>query len=258
MIEDQEYLSCPDLESSLYLAPNEVRACCKRFFVDGEQRGDVVLLNAIAEDVTIDNIARARQSLVSDINANKKNPCQGCPFLEKKNWGQKKKDKVHAISFEQSSVCNMKCVYCSEMFYGGLSESYDVKGLFKELLTSGALEDCHSIVWGGGEPTLRKDFDSFLIEVTDSGDWTQRVFTNALKFSNAIARLLESSEIFITTSIDAGSNTVFNKVRGYRGRRLKSLHQLVEVRRYKCLANDASTFLQKTTLVMKKLRNFLD
>ena len=39
-----KYLSCKDIESSLYIAPNEVRSCCQRFFYDGEMRGDAKLL----------------------------------------------------------------------------------------------------------------------------------------------------------------------------------------------------------------------
>jgi len=33
--------SCTDLQGSLFLAPDEIRTCCKRFFVNGEMRGDV-------------------------------------------------------------------------------------------------------------------------------------------------------------------------------------------------------------------------
>ena len=39
------YKTCKDLENSLYVAPNEIRACCKRFFFEGKMRGDAKLLN---------------------------------------------------------------------------------------------------------------------------------------------------------------------------------------------------------------------
>ena len=34
-------LSCTALQSSVYLAPDELRHCCKRFFYKGELKGDV-------------------------------------------------------------------------------------------------------------------------------------------------------------------------------------------------------------------------
>ena len=37
--------SCTDLHHSLFLRPDQVRTCCKRFFVDGQMRGDVVLFD---------------------------------------------------------------------------------------------------------------------------------------------------------------------------------------------------------------------
>ena len=39
------YKTCKDLENSLYVAPNEIRACCKRFFYEGKMRGDAKLLD---------------------------------------------------------------------------------------------------------------------------------------------------------------------------------------------------------------------
>ena len=40
----KKYYSCKDIEGSLYIAPNEIRACCQRFFYKGEMRGDVNFL----------------------------------------------------------------------------------------------------------------------------------------------------------------------------------------------------------------------
>ena len=60
--------SCSDLHHSLYLAPNQIRTCCKRFFIDGKQRGDVVLLDQLETTPTIKEITHAKQELYSKIN----------------------------------------------------------------------------------------------------------------------------------------------------------------------------------------------
>ena len=36
--------SCEDLQGSIYFAPNVLRNCCQRFFVNGERKGDVEIV----------------------------------------------------------------------------------------------------------------------------------------------------------------------------------------------------------------------
>ena len=58
------YKSCKYLEEALYVAPNEIRACCQRFFYDGKMRGDAKLLD-IVENKTpkASDIAKARKKI---------------------------------------------------------------------------------------------------------------------------------------------------------------------------------------------------
>ena len=42
--------SCYDLHNSVFLAPNEIRTCCKRFFKDNILKGDVVAIKANPEE----------------------------------------------------------------------------------------------------------------------------------------------------------------------------------------------------------------
>ena len=39
----KKYLRCKDIEKSLYIAANEIRSCCQRFFHNGKMRGDAQL-----------------------------------------------------------------------------------------------------------------------------------------------------------------------------------------------------------------------
>ena len=41
----KKYKVCKYIQDSLYVAPNEIRACCQRFFHNGEIRGDAKLLD---------------------------------------------------------------------------------------------------------------------------------------------------------------------------------------------------------------------
>jgi organic radical activating enzyme len=215
---NNEYWSCKDLEGSLYLAPSQIRACCQRFFVDGKQQGDVVLLDIEKGDqVSIYDILSAKNELIKKINEKKRTPCFKCPYLEKKNWNKTENLEIKHISLEYHSICNLKCTYCSEEYFGGKKVQYDLIKLIKDLIENKSLENCNSIVWGGGEPTLDPEFNNILqIVVEDLKPLYLRFFTNSVKYSEKIQELLDQDKIYITTSIDAGSEETYKRIRGFQ------------------------------------------
>lgn len=150
--------SCTDLHHSIFLAPDQVRTCCKRFFVDGNIKGDVPLLDIAKSTFTSANILSAKRHLHDQINKGEATLCDGCPFMEFKDWGPLDRLDIYYMSMEYHSVCNLKCTYCSETYYGGSQPQYDVVALVKELLEGKVLENCKTIVWGGGEPVVDKNF----------------------------------------------------------------------------------------------------
>ena len=210
--------SCVDLHGSAFLAPNQIRTCCKRFFVDGEMKGDVVLLNSSGIDSTgimIDKVLDAKKKLYASINKGEKTECDGCPFLEFKEWGSFDDFKINKLSFEYHSVCNLKCTYCSDTYYGGTTEMYDVNAFVENLIDEGMLAENSLIIWGGGEPVLDKNFPSHIQLIVDRLPRTiHRVITNSVTFSEKICKLLSEGKVSIFTSIDAGTEETFKKVRG--------------------------------------------
>ena len=62
------YKTCQDLEESLYIAPNEIRSCCQRFFHKDKMRGDAKLIN-IKDGVTpsAGDIKKAREKIFDEI-----------------------------------------------------------------------------------------------------------------------------------------------------------------------------------------------
>ena len=131
---------------------------CKRFFVDGKIRGDVVLeIQKIKPDEKIEasNVIIAKRDLIRKINIGEKNDCDGCPFISRKNWNNFETEMdIRYVSMEQHSVCNLRCTYCDDKYYGGDLPFYDVLGSLNNLVDAGALSNIQTVVWGGGEPTL--------------------------------------------------------------------------------------------------------
>lgn len=210
--------SCHDLHHSIFLAPDQIRTCCKRFFVDGEMRGDVCLIDMSQSDtytVTSEEILSAKQNIFKKINSGEKSDCDGCPFLEFKEWNSLTNLDIQYLSLEYHSLCNLRCTYCSEIYYDGKKPKYDVKSLVESLLNKNALDNCKSVVWGGGEPILDKDFTLLINKLVNQLPGArQQVLTNAVKYSTTIEHLLAEDKINITSSVDAGTDETYMLVRG--------------------------------------------
>ncbi|WP_114661840.1 radical SAM protein [Polynucleobacter necessarius] len=203
--------SCIYLQKAVYFAPSEIRACCQRFFYKDQLKGDAVLLKAKNKNVSYSEILDAKRELINLINSNEENQCTGCPHIKKSDWPPVEFESVNVCSIEDHSLCNMRCSYCSDTFYGGEAPQYNLKNILDEMRPD---ENLH-IAWGGGEPTLRKDFEDLFLDVTYKlNPKTQRVFTNALIYSPSMQRVIDAGLTSITTSLDAGTEETFIKVRG--------------------------------------------
>jgi len=206
-------LSCKDLNSSIFLAPDEIRACCKRFFVNGRQKGDVVLVKA-KKDINLETIVLKKDALIKKINKDEAEECSGCPYIEryeKKSHEQK----IDYISLENFSYCNMRCTYCSPKYYGGAEAIYNSSEIIEELSKNKLIkQDCH-VVWGGGEPTLSPRFN-FITDVfiSDPKVTQLRVLTNSLRYSVKLAEIIKNEKVQIVTSIDSGTQEKFREIRG--------------------------------------------
>tara|TARA_B110000977_G_scaffold104918_1_gene136864 strand:+ start:1238 stop:3526 length:2289 start_codon:yes stop_codon:yes gene_type:complete len=207
------YLSCKDLNSSLFLGPNEIRACCKRFFVNGTQKGDVVLLKA-SEDTTYSQISSAKHDLIQRINSGNADECFGCPYI---NRYEKPVvlEKIDYLSFENFSYCNMRCTYCSPKYYGGTEAVYDALAITQSIaLETDQMANNAHVVWGGGEPTLSPRFKGVNEALQKNPNIGKvRVLSNSLKYSKNLETLLLDDRYHLVTSIDAGTQNMFAAIR---------------------------------------------
>jgi len=210
--------SCSSLHHSVYLAPDELRHCCKRFFLNSKMKGDVKIFKVKNNgDITKNKILAEKKKLYDNINEGKKTPCTGCPHLTKDYWPELNKLELKTLSIESHSVCNMKCSYCSEIYYGGLKANYDVKKIVEELSLTNISEDLQ-VSWGGGEPVLMDQFEKTFVELNEKlQPKINMIYSNFTKYSLAIEKSLIAGKALMTTSIDAGTAETFKKVRGIRG-----------------------------------------
>lgn len=216
MQKSNEKISCRFLQRAIYYAPDELRHCCKRYYYKGKMMGDVPIFDAKNNsDVSLDKVIQAKQDLIEKINNKEKTGCLGCPVLEKKEWKDVKDEKFDHISIEHHARCNMRCSYCSDMFYGGKVAHYDIYQALDELVKKDKIRDDCQVAWGGGEPTMTPNFNKLINYVNSQvKPKTQRFFSNAINYSDEIAELIKNNIASLTTSVDAGSIKTFKKVRG--------------------------------------------
>lgn len=192
------------------------RHCCKRFFVSGQIKGDVKIYPVNNDDdIDVARILTAKRELYDSINRGVETQCSGCPFLTLDIWDPLEKLKINLLSIEAHSVCNMKCTYCSETYYGGLKAKYSLKKLFEHFHEADAFDKDINIVWGGGEPTLMDDFEEiFQLFTHKLTPKSNKLFTNAINYSSLIEYFLKKGQLTITISTDAGTKETFKKIRG--------------------------------------------
>jgi organic radical activating enzyme len=206
------FLSCKDLEHSLFFGPDEIRACCKRFFVDGKQKGDVVITKA-SPKITFKDILKKKENLKNSINNGTNNECDGCPYISR--YSKTKNNKINYVSLENFSYCNMRCEYCSPKYYGGQEAKYKTNVILSDCIAKNKIDqNCH-YVWGGGEPTLSPYFSEINEKIIKSKKYSKiRILSNSLRYSKLVSSYLKNKKIHLVTSIDAGNNETFKKIRG--------------------------------------------
>ncbi|MFH1846220.1 MAG: radical SAM protein [Candidatus Omnitrophota bacterium] len=179
-------------------------------------RGDVDILKVSSNlDITVKKILEYKQRLHKDINSGKETPCSGCPWLEYYEWEPFNKLRIKHLSIENHTVCNLRCIYCNEAYYGGKKSNYDIVHLYKELKSKDVFDGNISLVWGGGEPLLLDSFYEVFSTLTQElAPSHNSIFTNASIYSKSVAKYLEEGKVTITTSIDAGFGSTYNKIKG--------------------------------------------
>jgi poly(ribitol-phosphate) beta-N-acetylglucosaminyltransferase len=210
--------SCEDLQSSIYFAPNMLRHCCQRFFVKGKMKGDVEILKVKNDnDINIENIIKEKKEIIKKLNNNLTSPCDGCPKIKKQIWPNE--IKIKKISIEAHSKCNLRCSYCSDMFYGGLDPSYDIEKMFEKFKKKNFFSKDVSITWGGGEAVLLKNFNKIFEKFIESrypNFNDVRVYSNSVIYNELVHKYLDKNKIILTTSIDSGTQKTFELVRGVK------------------------------------------
>lgn len=204
----KELMHCYYLNNTIIFTPNRVNFCS----ACSTQLGPPVIyrenLDKFSSDIYFENLDRTIAS-----NQTEEALCRGCTYF-KKMVVPKFRTKHFFMNLEISNFlrCNSKCIYC-----GDLTNSpdyiYSISHIIKQIKEEGFIHPNCYFPWGGGEPTLYKEFEdvvSFLMEKK----YSQLINSSGLKYSPLILRGLAEGTLQLQISVDSGTRETFAKVKG--------------------------------------------
>ncbi|MHA1276367.1 MAG: radical SAM/SPASM domain-containing protein [Candidatus Helarchaeota archaeon] len=121
-----------------------------------------------------------------------------------------------SLQLEITNACNLRCIMCDRWKWDsslkGDLTTQDLFTLFDELSSLGT----RHILFSGGEPLLRKDFNE-IIHRLDELNISTTVITNGVFLTEDIAHTLISTDTTIILSVDGSNEEIYAKIRGRTG-----------------------------------------
>lgn len=197
-----EYLSCEWIEGGIAFNRRSLHSC----LIVHHRTGFPFISDYNGGPLPLEKILEARERIRAG-NRNGGHPeCAGCAHLKKKDWGASK-HAITIVGIAHYSACNIKCNYCflqtqdPASFAAGYS-AYPLVPVIRDLISSGSLAPDAIIDWGGGEPTIYKEFDELMDMLLAHGT-THYIHSNGVKLPESLRRA-DPTRIHIICSVDAG------------------------------------------------------
>ncbi len=156
--------------------------------------------------------------LIDSLQDEKSDVCKGCTYIKDINLS--KPITENDLLRKQVSInhyrylCNSKCIYCN-YWHKTEQPNYFVLDGIRSLFSGGMLARDASFSWGGGEPTMLKEFEITSSWLNDK-NFKQKIHTNAIATSKAIVAALEKGNCNVDISLDAGTEETHALVKGVK------------------------------------------
>jgi hypothetical protein len=196
------YPSCQWLEEGIAFNRRSLNAC----LIVHHNRGFPYLCDFNGGEIDMGAVLAAKARIIAENQGAGHEACRGCPHLVTKKWRQPRYP-IGVMGIAQFAHCNIECSYCflqtqdPSSFAAGL-DPYEVFPPIRNLVVD----------WGGGEPTIYREFDDVLAFVTRLGATTW-VHTNGTRLPAPIRNGLPTRRINILCSVDAGTRETWKLIK---------------------------------------------
>lgn len=216
--------------------------------------------------IDIEHLAKEIRNSRINIATNGKSPhnynliqsCKGCYNLKERicDIDLSYYPKLKHIKFSDNSLCNSKCTYCNSwkntkfengeyLPKNGGKDSYDIMPIIKQLAQKHMITEETVVDFAGGEPTIYRQFEEALNYLLDFGLKKILVFSNIINYSEAIERGIRTGKVYLTVSVDAGSEELHEKVKGVKS--YKSVYKNLE--KYSKVKQSPNQIISKYVIV---------
>lgn len=241
------YKSCDWISGGLDFRQNSIVLCCFTY-MQGYDEYELIS-NYNGEKIDWEKLFRKKHELIELQKANTPAPfCQNCIYLTKRDWADD--DTINCMIFNHWSNCNSSCIYC---YYGqnhdycNSQKYYDIVPVLLDMEANGILKVVHGsfVSFGGGEPTLLKDFDQIVNIVKRNNFPKIRINSSGILYSKTIENGLKDNSLNVCISPDAGTREKYLQIK-----RVDCFEKVWEnIRNYVSFAEDTNNVKVKYILI---------
>jgi sulfatase maturation enzyme AslB (radical SAM superfamily) len=207
-----QVLYCPNIGKALNFWPNSISHCC----VAVGAKGIPNICEYKGNGFPLDIYLKSFKDYINMI-ASQTGPCMGCKYLMR-GKPDVEFTQFRGVAFNNFNLCQLNCEYC-KIESGSwrkeiIEKLYSVLAPIQELFALGLLAENVVVAWGGGEPTLYDYFpetSEFLINARIK----QVMNTNAIIFSDEIAKGLSTGLMEVRVSVDSGTSESYSRIKGF-------------------------------------------
>ncbi len=209
---ERYYYSCPWIEHGIVFFQYKLAHCCHC----GHQSGGHALIrnNYTGQALNWERIFQVKDIYRKFHKKGKINTaCMDCPYLKEDNWDNGRY--IDHLYISHWTNCNSRCIYCYEAQNPESfnNDNYNVLPYIKEMYSRGILRRESEISFGGGEPTLLKEFDNIVKFFMDNFFIRCRVHTSGIRYSPALADAINTLLAYVVVSVDSGSRETFKQIK---------------------------------------------
>ena len=211
---DEKYISCDWITSGIHFFYDCIRFCCYEYL--HSKNANVLIPDYKGQKIDYDKFFELKNMYK---NLAKKGEhhlnCRNCIYLSSAEWSDE--NYFDHFTFNYWSNCNSKCIYC---YTKNLSERdkrqyYEVYPVIKDMSGKGLLRATprNCVVFGGGEPTVLKEFDK-LVDLFLSEKFNNiRVNSSGIKYSKTLEKGLKNDCVSLVISPDSGNKNSYLNIK---------------------------------------------
>lgn len=213
-----QYKSCQWINRGIEFRIDSLRLCCYGYLQGRETEYQTTIKeNYHGEIFDWNKIFEIKENLKAMHKKGEYLPCcKDCIYLFEKDWDDE--NYINHFTFNHWTKCNCNCTYCytehDKKSFNSYKE-YDLYLIIKDMFKKGVIkkpeESC--IIFGGGEPTILKDFDKLIKLFLQQGCRNIRINSSGIKYSKSIEEGLKLGAVSLVISTDAGCRETYEKIK---------------------------------------------